>query len=30
MYKQNKTITDSLIDTEKKLVVARGGGLGAG
>ena len=23
MYKQNKTITDSLIDTENKLVVAR-------
>ena len=28
MYKQNKTITDSLIDTENKLVVARGDGLG--
>lgn len=28
MYKQNKTITDSLIDTENKLVIARGDGLG--
>ena len=28
MYTPNKTITDSLIDTENKLVVARGDGLG--
>lgn len=28
MYKQNETITDSLIDTENKLVIAKGDGLG--